>query len=53
MCCVGAILPLFEHDWLKWSHDKHDPERHWVRIALAVILPHHMRVPRFYMRCFY
>jgi len=22
--CGGAILPLFEHAWLKWSYDEYD-----------------------------
>jgi len=24
---VVAILPLFRHDWLKWSHDKYDAHK--------------------------
>jgi len=24
---VGAILPLVEHSWLRWSHDKYDTQR--------------------------
>jgi len=24
---AGAILPLVEHDWLKWSHDEHHMQR--------------------------
>jgi len=23
-----AILPLIEHKWLRWSHDKHNAGRH-------------------------
>jgi len=25
--CAGAILPLVEHNWLKWSHDKYNLQR--------------------------
>jgi len=25
--CVGAIVPLVEHDWLKWARGKYDTQR--------------------------
>jgi len=30
--CAGTILPSFEHNWLKYSYDKHDMQRQLVGI---------------------
>jgi len=34
--CAGVILPLVEHDWLKYSHDKYDAQRDNLLLLLVL-----------------